>query len=173
MCMRMDSTVHDPVNGMKVEQYHRSSQNVNLDHELYRWFRQWIDGVVQYHLKDKIVEPFTNLRIAEAIQFLRYDEANQGRFRRHWDDAYHDAKGVFHFTSPWRKFVAITYLNDDYEGGDLVLDTVLDERGKPLVLRPIAGSMIIFPSDQRFPHEVTPVTKGVRRSVVAWYDLDR
>lgn len=180
LCYRVDhnqrsfNTVHDPEGGgSKVNTYHRSSQGVVLDPDTYNWFKKVINDNVQYHLAHHLVERFQSVRLTEQIQFLRYDSSNGGRFRRHWDDAYYDDQGVFRFTHPQRKFVAITLLNDDYEGGELVLDTVKKKAGGHLVLKPAAGSMIIFPSDQRFPHEVRPVTKGVRRSVVAWFDLFR
>ena len=52
-------------------------------------------------------------------------------------------------------------LNDDYEGGELVMwgDQVI-----PLK----AGSVMIFPSNFMYPHQVNVVTKGVRYSYVSW-----
>ena len=51
---------------------------------------------------------------------------------------------------------------NDYEGGDLVFHTGYAKekanRGK--------GSVIVF--DSRVYHEVTPVTKGTRKSLVCW-----
>lgn len=52
-------------------------------------------------------------------------------------------------------------LNSDYEGGELVLfdDTRYHLR---------QGDVIIFPSTFLYPHQVYPVTKGVRHSFVSW-----
>lgn len=52
-------------------------------------------------------------------------------------------------------------LNNDYEGGELVMwqDTVINLR---------AGSVMIFPSNFMYPHEVKLVTKGTRYSFVSW-----
>lgn len=52
-------------------------------------------------------------------------------------------------------------LNDDYEGGELVMweDEVI-----PLK----AGSVIVFPSNFMYPHKVNPVLSGVRYSYVSW-----
>lgn len=180
LCKRIDggtvweSTVHDPTTGTKVDNYHRSSVGITIDEATYQWIANRINEVVQYHVRRQTTEPFRSLRIAEPVQFLRYDWKRQSRFRRHWDDAYHDANGVFHFTAPWRKFTTITFLDNEFEGGELVLDTVKDEMGRSLVIsKPVKGSILIFPSDQRFPHEVMPVTKGVRHSIVTWFDLER
>lgn len=52
-------------------------------------------------------------------------------------------------------------LNDDYAGGELVLF------GNELV-KLEAGSLMIFPSNFMYPHQVFPVTKGTRYSYVSW-----
>jgi PKHD-type hydroxylase len=57
--------------------------------------------------------------------------------------------------------------SDDYEGGDLVLhpggDEIIADRSK--------GSITIFPS--YLLHEVKPVTKGIRYSLVVWFRGDK
>ena len=52
-------------------------------------------------------------------------------------------------------------LNDDYEGGELIFwdDTEIELKG---------GSLLIFPSNFLYPHEVKPVKKGSRYSYVSW-----
>ena len=70
-----------------------------------------------------------------------------------------------------RKISFSTMLNggDEYEGGDLEIelglpsDTVRIERPNPGRER---GTMVAFPSF--LPHRVTPVTDGVRYSLVGW-----
>jgi len=51
---------------------------------------------------------------------------------------------------------------DDYEGGELALQFKKDAEIMPKEL----GKMVIFPS--YILHEVRPVTKGTRYSLVAW-----
>ena len=55
----------------------------------------------------------------------------------------------------------IGILNDDYEGGELIMfeDKKINTK---------KGDLIIFPSNFLYPHEITPVTKGVRYSYVSW-----
>ena len=55
----------------------------------------------------------------------------------------------------------IGILNDDYEGGELIMfeDKKIDTK---------KGDLLIFPSNFLYPHEITPVTKGVRYSYVSW-----
>jgi hypothetical protein len=52
-------------------------------------------------------------------------------------------------------------LNDDYEGGDLVM---FDDH----IIRLKAGDIMIFPSTFLYPHRVAPVTSGVRHTFVSW-----
>lgn len=52
-------------------------------------------------------------------------------------------------------------LNSEYEGGEFVMFG-----DKQIELD--AGSIIVFPSNFMFPHEVLPVTKGTRYSFVSW-----
>jgi len=56
---------------------------------------------------------------------------------------------------------ALGLLNDDYEGGELVMfeDTVLPFK---------AGEIKVFPSCFLYPHRIDPVSKGVRYSFVSW-----
>ena len=56
---------------------------------------------------------------------------------------------------------ALGLLNDDYEGGELIMfqDTIIPFK---------AGDIIIFPSCFLYPHKIEPVTKGVRYSFVSW-----
>ena len=55
----------------------------------------------------------------------------------------------------------IGILNDDYEGGELIMfeDKKIDTK---------KGDLLIFPSNFLYPHEITPVTKGVRYSYTSW-----
>jgi hypothetical protein len=62
-----------------------------------------------------------------------------------------------------RQVTAILYLNDDFEGGALVLPH------QELVYTPKAGSLMLFPSSFCFPHASSPVTRGTKYSVVTWF----
>lgn len=54
-------------------------------------------------------------------------------------------------------------LNDDYEGGELVL---LDGE---MTIPVKAGRAVFFPSTFLFPHYVNKVTRGTRYAVVTWF----
>jgi len=52
-------------------------------------------------------------------------------------------------------------LNDEYEGGEFVM---FQDKVIPFP----TGSIIVFPSNFMFPHQVLPVKSGVRYSFVSW-----
>jgi predicted 2-oxoglutarate/Fe(II)-dependent dioxygenase YbiX len=61
-----------------------------------------------------------------------------------------------------RKLTVLAFLNDDFEGGKLFLQT-----GDKKIYPPqTPGSVLVFPSF--ILHGVEPVTKGIRRSIVTW-----
>ena len=54
-------------------------------------------------------------------------------------------------------------LNDDYDGGEFAFfDRTLKYKLKK-------GSAITFPSNFMYPHEILPVTKGTRYSIITWF----
>ena len=55
----------------------------------------------------------------------------------------------------------IGVLNDDYEGGELIM--VEDK-----IIHTKKGDLLIFPSNFLYPHRIAPVTKGARYSYVSW-----
>ncbi len=72
----------------------------------------------------------------------------------------------------WREYTALLYLNDDFEGGDLLF-----EDGPACTLYrkiiPIKANMLVIaPNGQNFYHEVFPIKKGKRYSLHFWYTSD-
>jgi len=94
----------------------------------------------------------------EDLQFSEYDESYQGMYRNHTDDGYD--------SNHYRKLSFTLQLSDpsDYEGGDLnIYRFKLDE---PMTVKKEKGMLAAFPSWSI--HEVTPVTKGTRYTLVGW-----
>jgi predicted 2-oxoglutarate/Fe(II)-dependent dioxygenase YbiX len=54
-------------------------------------------------------------------------------------------------------------LNDDFEGGEFAFF------GKELIYKLEKGDALMFPSNFMYPHEVMPVTKGTRYSIITWF----
>lgn len=106
-------------------------------------------------------------------QFLRYGE---GDFFTAHQDRGSDRKGA-QFAQE-RQISVVIFLNDQaggsapntYEGGALTLFGLLDaadERSVGLPVTGEAGALIAFPSEML--HEVTPITRGERFTVVSWF----
>jgi PKHD-type hydroxylase len=93
----------------------------------------------------------------ERLQFTHYLSSEEGTYHAHIDP------------TPWalphnRKLSMTLQLSDsnDYEGGELLLHL----SHNPTVIPKQKGMVVFFPSHTL--HEVTPVTKGERYSLVAW-----
>jgi Rps23 Pro-64 3,4-dihydroxylase Tpa1-like proline 4-hydroxylase len=54
-------------------------------------------------------------------------------------------------------------LNDNFEGGEFGFFD------RELVYKPPKGSALMFPSNFLYPHEVMPVTRSVRYSIITWF----
>lgn len=159
------SGVHEGKTAEKIDNYHRSSTWCTLNKHLY----DVIAGIITAVVNEAVRGQLKPLVLGEGLQFLKYDEANNGRFLSHTDNAYFGANGEFLYTSPQRRITTISYMNEAYEGGQIVLNSVLGDDAKPITIQPTTGLLLIFPSDIRFAHEVLPVTKGTRCNVVGWF----
>jgi Rps23 Pro-64 3,4-dihydroxylase Tpa1-like proline 4-hydroxylase len=62
-----------------------------------------------------------------------------------------------------RVLSALLYLNDDYEGGNIRFPHA------GIDIKPEAGSLLFFPSNFVYVHEVDAVTSGTRYSLPNWY----
>jgi len=58
---------------------------------------------------------------------------------------------------------AIYYLNDAFEGGEIVFDRA------HLVVKPRRGLLLAFPSDADHVHEILPVRSGARYTMAIWF----
>lgn len=54
-------------------------------------------------------------------------------------------------------------LNDDYEGGEFAFFN------REIKIKVPKGAAVMFPSNFMYPHEILPVTKGIRYSIVTWF----
>jgi PKHD-type hydroxylase len=93
----------------------------------------------------------------EDIQFSEYDESYQGMYRNHTDDGFEAYQRKLSFS------LQLTN-SDEYDGGDLAIYRFrLDS---PFHARRDRGFLTVFNSSTI--HEVTPVTRGTRYSLVGW-----
>lgn len=99
---------------------------------------------------------FDLVSFTEKLQYTVYTGESNDHYTWHMD------KGTK--TEAPRKLSLVLQLSDpsDYEGGDLEILTGIN----PIKLEKRKGIVWCFPS--YILHRVTPVTKGVRRTIVAW-----
>jgi PKHD-type hydroxylase len=141
----------------------------------------WIGGFLWHYIeranRENFLYDIRNID-GENIQFTRYSE---GQFY-----TWHNDAGLATHYKPIsvgnrvdglaqdflnekieliRKLSVVVQLSDpeDYEGGNL---QILAEDGKSYFAPRNRGTVIVF--DSRAQHRVTKVTKGVRKSLVAW-----
>lgn len=62
-----------------------------------------------------------------------------------------------------RVLSTVGYLNDNYSGGEIYFPYV------NVTVKPEAGSVIFFPSNFIYVHEVKPMSNGIRYAVPQWY----
>lgn len=82
---------------------------------------------------------------------LRYQE---GEFYRQHTD---------HFLQAPRIVSCSFALNNGYEGGEFAFFD------RELIYKPPKGSALMFPSNFMYPHEIMPITRGVRYSIITWF----
>lgn len=127
----------------------------------------WIDTRMQpdfYALLGNVVHYANNTLFKYAItdlepcQYGVYDANKKGHYDTHSDGAFKGQHGQV------RKISFSILLSDpkDFEGGELLL--MPDFQGIKTDLQ--KHEICFFPS--WLPHKVTPVTKGIRKSIVGW-----
>lgn len=111
------------------------------------YFRQ-LQAVKDYCRRYNIGE----LRYWEAMNFIQYGPGKH--FQEHHDNGF----------SYNCILSAVSYPNDDYEGGELFF------RLQGLTIKPKAGDLYLFPSNFMYPHRAMPVESGVKYSIVTMLD---
>lgn len=97
-----------------------------------------------------------------SLQFTEYDAAENGKYDRHQDTFWLRPDGKH------RKMSMVIQLTDPdtYEGGDFELYGTTEKPSKWAFKG--QGTIIFFPS--LMDHAALPVTKGVRNSLVGWFE---
>jgi Rps23 Pro-64 3,4-dihydroxylase Tpa1-like proline 4-hydroxylase len=95
--------------------------------------------------------PFSNIEEDSGYELLRYKEGDF--YTQHVDS----------FKTRQRAVSCSFALNDDYEGGEWGFFN------RELIFKLPKGAALLFPSNFMYPHEIIPVTKGARFSVITWF----
>jgi predicted 2-oxoglutarate/Fe(II)-dependent dioxygenase YbiX len=95
--------------------------------------------------------PLALIQEDSGYELLRYKE---GQFYKQHTDS---------FKARPRAVSCSFALNDNYEGGEWGF---FDRK---MIIKAPKGSAVLFPSNFMYPHEIMPVTKGTRYSVITWF----
>ena len=142
----------------------RDTQEVQLTDALVERLDRIIDAGVQ-----AFIDPFYEVRVRdrERLQVLHYGPG--GHYIPHVDaeTLFKDDSGLDLWEKSLDRDLSVVYfLNDDFEGGELVFPAL------ELVVKPQAGTLVCFPADHNYIHGVNPVTAGHRYTLVTWMRVD-
>ena len=129
------------------------SGDIIYSHDLimnYMW-----EAAEKYAVKDFGTDAWNGWEGFSRPKFNKYEVGDEMAF--HCDHIHDLFDGFRRGITILTKILA---LNDDYEGGDLIINE------EPYRLK--QGQAIIFPSVFLFPHKVDTVTKGTRYTAVFW-----
>jgi len=123
----------------------------------------WVRDTLYEYIKLANRNAF-NVRVENFadLQYTEYHASEEGHYGWHTDVSWIEKK-------PFDRKLSITVQlsnASDYEGGDFEFDEVeTPDNSKE------KGTVLIFPS--YLSHRVLPITSGVRRSLVAWFEGPR
>lgn len=106
------------------------------------------NAAAQNYIKDF---PACFLKSDSGYDLLRYNKG--GYYREHTDS----------FTEQPRTVAMSINLNDDYVGGNMAFFN------EEIQIKGGAGSVILFPANFMYPHQIMDVTEGTRYSIVTWF----
>ena len=160
-----DSTINQII--AEAEQQPASDATIFADNEVnsdirtstVRWIeRHWVRDILWEYVKRANVDAFgVDVLNHAEMQFTEYHADNNGHYDWHHDVSWES------FKNGDRKISITVQLSDpnEYEGGEFQFNEVESPTSK------YKGSVLVFPS--YLQHRVLPVTKGIRRSLVAWF----
>lgn len=123
------------------------------------WGNLWryiIRGLFQQYTQSFDIFTGVSAEKIVTVNALKYEEG--GFYLPHSDS---------HIQFP-RTISIIYFLNNDYEGGDLVFHDP-DRGGKEIKrIKAAPGRVVFWPSNFLYPHSVSKVTKGKRYTLVSW-----
>ena len=147
-----DTVVQDETRKVKDFTLNRNSNSKTEIHWCSFLIRFFVDLCREYENKLNVK---TSLKDLTEITILKYED--KGHYQFHTD----------HCSGAPRTLSIIFLLNNDYEGGDLIFrDPQIENLILKIEKKP--NRVIVWPSNFLYPHKVTPVTKGVRYSIVSW-----
>lgn len=155
-----DSTIslNNPVNNKKTRSSKVNFHNPNDQNS-------WIFDRINFGIEDMNNKFFNfDLYGYDYFQYSEYHGSNRGKYDFHQDMFMNDESTSEPLTRKLSLSLLLSEPGVDFEGGNFQINDGNEKNAKTIEMT--KGSLIAFPSFM--VHRVTPVTKGVRKSIVAW-----
>jgi PKHD-type hydroxylase len=120
----------------------------------------WIFDKLNFVIQ-AINEQYYNFHLNGYYQFQYTTYDPNGRYDWHTDISFGKNYGL---DAEPRKLSMSLLLNDDFEGGNFEINIGKEEEANTVPMH--KGRIVLFPSFMI--HRVTPVNKGIRKSLVVW-----
>lgn len=136
---------------------HRRSDIRWVDHNQ----SSWVKNLLWHYAEEANRTAFGfDINYLREIQYTTYKADNLGKYDWHHDTFWANPRAFD------RKVSIVIQLSDgaEYEGGDFQFDSEIPAPDATLLRN--RGAVVVFPSF--LIHQVTPVTRGTRRSLVSW-----
>lgn len=122
----------------------------------------WIDdlGDVNTKLKNVLIDMI-------KINGFNVSKLNKFQFTEYKDNGFYEWHIDRTIDYPNRFYSSVIQLNNEYEGAELeVVESKIH-----YTLKKGVGNLFLFPSE--YLHRVTPITSGIRYSLVNWVELEK
>jgi hypothetical protein len=131
-----------------------TKESVDINYKTRKYFDTIIfekaGNIVSKYIKDTGCEFLKYINTDSGYDLLRY---KKGEFYKQHTDSGKTLRSI-----------SMSFnLNDDYEGGEFAFFD------RELTFKLNKGSVIVFPSNFMYPHEILPITNGTRYSIVTWF----
>lgn len=150
---------------VKSDSQYGDSRNMGTENYLQRWIPTKREKSLHEHLNEvvftanKLIYGYDIWLYTDLIQYTTYRSDVGAEFPLHTDSHLYGRPST-------QKLTVIVGLTDkdNYDGGILEINSFKN----PIEYKLTAGQVIVFPS--MMSHKVTPVTRGTRQTLVAWYN---
>lgn len=141
--------------------YRVSHVNFHPISESNSWIFERINEIVE-----KINADYYNFDLNgyNFVQYGEYRDTNEGHYNWHLDSFLGDFPPEQHEQRKLSVTLLLSEPGKDFEGGELQFNYATSD--EPVTIDARKGTLILFPSF--LIHRVTKVTKGTRKSLVAW-----
>ena len=127
-----------------------------------------IDTYIMENIKDVLMEYLTSFKYGWVRGWTGYSSIKHNRYlpgqemKRHWDNVNSIFPGSHQGTITGIPMITVIgFLTDDYTGGDMFVC-------EDYKINTTKGSILVHPSSFMFPHQILPITEGIRHSYVSW-----